>query len=246
MADYQYIGSELELFSAAMNWKEYWSSKIKPYLKGSIVEVGAGIGANTLLLSSGAEGKWICLEPDLELLNELKQRTNALSHRSNLELFCGTLDALPAGQRYDSILYIDVMEHIEDDSGEANRAASRLSPGGHLIVLSPAHQYLFSPFDAAIGHCRRYNKSTLRRIQPKGLQEVAMFYLDSAGMLLSAANRILLQQSMPTRQQLSVWDRYIVPLSRRLDPLFGNRIGKTIVGVWRKEENAQQTFEPGP
>jgi len=139
-------------------------------------------------------------------------------------------------RQFDTILYIDVVEHIEKDREELKRAASHLRPGGHLIVLSPAHQRLFSPFDAAIGHFRRYNRAMLRAISPAGLLLERMRYLDSAGMILSAANMLLLRQSMPTAAQLRFWDLCIVPISRVLDKLLLYSIGKTVIAVWRRPE----------
>lgn len=73
-----------------------------------------------------------------------------------------TLAALPRDSRFDTILYIDVLEHIADDRAELVEAARRLNPGGYLVVLSPAHQWLFTAFDAAIGHVRRYTAKSLR------------------------------------------------------------------------------------
>ena len=66
---------------------------------------------------------------------------------------CAVLNRVraPADERFDTILYIDVLEHIDDDLGELARSATHLRPGGHLIVLAPAHQALYSPFDKAIG-----------------------------------------------------------------------------------------------
>jgi SAM-dependent methyltransferase len=146
---------------------------------------------------------------------------------------CGTLESLP-GQEFDTIIYIDVLEHISNDREELIHAGSHLRPGGHLIVLSPAHQRLFSPFDAAIGHFRRYNSAMLRAISPAGLRLERMRYLDCAGLILSAANMLLLRQSMPTRAQLRFWDHWVIPVSRILDKLFRYSIGKTIIAVWRK------------
>jgi 2-polyprenyl-3-methyl-5-hydroxy-6-metoxy-1,4-benzoquinol methylase len=140
-----------------------------------------------------------------------------------------------AGQQFDTIIYIDVLEHIENDKEELNRVAEHLRDGGHLIVLSPAHQLLFSPFDAAIGHFRRYNRAMLQKISPASLQLERMRYLDCAGMILSAANMLLLRQSMPTKTQLRFWDRWFIPVSMILDKLFLYSVGKTIVAVWRKE-----------
>ena len=146
---------------------------------------------------------------------------------------CGTLQSL-TGQLFDTIIYIDVLEHIENDSEELNRAASHLRPGGHLIVLSPAHQRLFSPFDAAIGHFRRYDRKMLQAISPAGLRLERMRYLDCAGLILSAANMLLLRQSMPTKAQLGFWDRWIVPVSRVFDKPFRYSLGKTIIAIWER------------
>ena len=137
-------------------------------------------------------------------------------------------------QQFDTIIYIDVLEHIENDRDELNQAASHLRQGGHLIVLSPAHQRLFSPFDAAIGHFRRYNRAMLRSVSPGSLRVELMKYLDSAGLILSAANMLFLRQSMPTKAQLHFWDHWVVPVSRVLDKLFMYSVGKTIIAVWRR------------
>jgi hypothetical protein len=131
-------------------------------------------------------------------------------------------------------LYIDVIEHIEDDRAELARAAGHLGSGGMLVVLCPAHNCLFSEFDRMIGHHRRYNTRMLRAIMPSGLKCVEMFYLDSVGMLLSFANRYLLRSSTPTPAQITLWDRVVIPCSRLLDPLLARRFGKTVVAIWEK------------
>jgi hypothetical protein len=93
---------------------------------------------------------------------------------------------------------------------------------------------LFTPFDAAIGHFRRYNRQMLRRISPSDLLLDRLFYLDSAGLVLSGANLLLLRQSMPTTSQLRVWDKFVIPISRVLDRFLFNSVGKSIVGVWQR------------
>jgi hypothetical protein len=136
---------------------------------------------------------------------------------------------------FDTIVYIDVLEHVEDDRRELENAASRLRAGGRLIVLSPAHQWLFSPLDTAFGHFRRYNRTTLCRVSPPSLRLDRLFYLDSVGLLLSSANLLLLRQSMPTKTQMHIWDGLTIPISRILDRCLANSVGKSIVGIWRRE-----------
>jgi hypothetical protein len=123
-----------------------------------------------------------------------------------------------------------------DDRKELEAAAALLRAGGRLIVLSPAHQRLFTTFDAAIGHFRRYNRPTLRRISPRSLRLEQLWYLDSAGRLLSVANRLFLPPSMPTRAQLRIWDDWVVPVSRILGTGCFGSVGKSIVGIWRREK----------
>jgi len=229
MSEFKYVGSELELFSAVHNWKSYWSTQIAPFIRGDVLEVGAGIGANTSYLSRGHEHRWVCVEPDPQLAEQLSANVG-----QNCEVACGTVQTLQ-GQKFDTVLYIDVLEHIEDDRKELEAAATILGTGGHVVVLAPAHQRLYTPFDKAIGHFRRYDRATLRRLSPDGLELRRMCYLDSAGLLLSGANRLFLRQSMPTKEQLRVWDSYVIPVSKVLDRCFCGRLGKSIIAVWRKQ-----------
>jgi protein-L-isoaspartate O-methyltransferase len=232
--DFHYVGSELDIFAEAQRWKAYWSRKIKPYIHGDAIEVGAGIGANTSLLSGMAGGRWMCLEPDQELCARLETTLKKAGNIRAHEIFCGTLESLDEREKFDTILYIDVLEHIEDDAAELRRAAARLKRGGRVIVLSPAHQFLYTPFDAAIGHFRRYDKASLRAVSPAALELEHIFYLDACGIAASAMNRMLLRQSMPTKSQLGTWDKWIIPVSRVVDPVLMHSVGKSIVGVWQR------------
>jgi SAM-dependent methyltransferase len=229
-APYEYVGNELELFEHAKRWKAYWRSRIQSSIRGDVLEVGAGLGSNTASLQTPEVRSWRCLEPDPALADVLRQATKTLS---GCTITTGTVESLSL-ERFDCILYIDVLEHIEEDRAELARAAALLRPGGGLIVLSPAHAFLFSPFDRAIGHYRRYNRRSLLACSPEQCTLTSLVYLDSVGMIASWANRMFLEQSMPTLRQIITWDRYIVPVSRVLDPIFAHRLGKSIVGIWTR------------
>jgi hypothetical protein len=232
MADYHYKGDELALFAHAHNWKDYWISQLAPFVKGDVLEVGAGIGSNTTKLRHLSMGQWLCLEPDELLLSEL-QGNVVTNISSPIEVVGGTVYTLPEDLLFDTALYIDVLEHITDDVAEIAAVAKHIRSSGHIIVLSPAHQLLYSPFDRAIGHHRRYNRASLLRCTPPNVQPILVCYLDSAGYFLSLANRILLNQSKPTLKQILLWDNYILPASRFIDPLLGFHFGKSILGVWQ-------------
>ena len=232
MNQFQYAGKELEAFAHAVNWKAYLRETMAPFITGDVLEVGAGIGATMRALRQGRERSWTCLEPDPAMADELRRQTSA--ERRPTAVVTGTLADLTPDAQFDTILYVDVLEHIDDDAGEVRRAAARLRGGGHLLVMSPAHQFLYSPFDAEIGHYRRYNAAGLKAMTPAGTSLVSLRYLDATGLLLSAANRLLLRSRMPTLAQVLTWDRRFVPISRRIDPLLGHAVGKSILAMWRR------------
>jgi SAM-dependent methyltransferase len=232
MDDFRYVGSELEIFAHAVNWKSYVRESLCQYARGDVLEVGAGIGAVTKLMNDGTPDRWVCLEPDKNLAERIKP--NLPEAIQNCEVVAGSLADLNANEIFDAILYMDVLEHIEDDKGEVRRAAAHLKPGGFLMVLAPAFPWLYTPFDAAIGHYRRYTERMLRAIVPGGLKEEKMQYLDAVGMLASAGNRMFLKSAHPKLEQIRFWDRFLVPVSRVVDPLVGHSFGRSVLAVWRK------------
>jgi SAM-dependent methyltransferase len=146
----------------------------------------------------------------------------------------GALADVDASESFDTVLYMDVLEHIEDDRAEMARAAAVLRPGGRLLVLCPAHQWLFSPFDHSIGHFRRYTERMFREITPPDLKLVRLVYLDTIGLLASLGNKLVLRRSMPNLAQITVSDRFMLPISRVADPLLGYTLGKSVLGIWCK------------
>ncbi len=240
--EFSYIGSELELFRHADNWKAYYGSILQPFLGMDVLEVGAGIGGTTAALCQDyAHASWTCLEPDGNFCSDIESLIDGKKLPAFCEVRVGTLAVLPHSQRYDTILYIDVLEHIEQDLAELENAARRLKPGGHLVVLAPAHQFLFSPFDQAVGHYRRYSRASLQALTPagQGLNITMNRYLDACGVCLSLANKFVLKKENPSKENIRLWDSYVVPLSRVIDPLLRYRLGKSVLTVWQKQNSSQ-------
>jgi len=230
-----YIGNELELFKHAHNWKQYYAKFVKQFLKGDVLEVGAGIGETTHSLCNGTQTSWVCVEPDAELSKEIEAKKKSGYLPSFLEIQTTTLEGIDPKRKFDAIIYIDVIEHIENDAAELLRASSFLKPGGKLIILVPAHNYLFSKFDASIGHYRRYNKKMLLNTVPNELKKYDLRYLDSLGLFASLANKWFLKQDYPELKQIKFWDNFMVPFSKIIDRIVFFSIGKTVIGVWQKQ-----------
>jgi len=235
MTAYRYQGTELDLFQHAVNWKRYYGAALAPHIAGAVLEVGAGIGGTAPFLVNSSVSSWTCLEPDTALASRLDARLAAEPLQTPTHVVCGTVASLQPDTQFDTALYIDVLEHIESDASELEQISGHIAPGGHLIVLAPAHNWLFSPFDRAVGHFRRYSKASLISVSPSSMRLVRVFYLDCVGMLASAANRALLRSPYPTRAQIRFWDSVLVRASRFLDPVTFNRVGKTVVAIWTRQ-----------
>jgi protein-L-isoaspartate O-methyltransferase len=233
---FAYVGTELELFARAVHWKRYVADLLAPHISGRVLEVGAGIGSNTGYLADVSTfTSWECLEPDRSQADVIREKIAAGQMPADCTVTVGTLADAPPDARYDAILYLDVLEHIRDDGAEVALAAAHLARNGRLIVLAPAHNWLFTPFDERIGHFRRYSRRSLAALTVPGLRIRSLRYADSVGMMASLANRLLLSASMPTDRQIQVWDQCMVPISRVSDRLLMGSLGKSVIAVWERD-----------
>ena len=222
---FRYSGRELPLMARATHWKSYVAALVRPHLGPSVLEVGAGIGSNIAYLRHPPVRAWTAVEPDAAQAAQIRA--------PGVRVLAGTIDVIGAAERFDTILYLDVLEHLADDAAELRRAAAHLAPGGRLVVLAPAHRWLTSPMDAAVGHYRRYSAGELRALTPPGCGLEVLVQIDSLGCLASLGNRLVLRQEQMTAWQLRLWDGVLVPLSRRLDRWLGFRCGRSLLAVWR-------------
>jgi len=233
---FTYVGTELALFARAVHWKRYVAELLAPHISGRVLEVGAGIGSNTGHLTGVSSfTSWECLEPDRSQADVIRENISTGQLPAGCTVSSGTLADVPRDARFDAILYLDVLEHIRDDRAEVASAAAHLDRNGRLIVLAPAHNWLFTPFDEQIGHYRRYCRRSLGALTVAGLKIKSLRYVDSVGMVASLANRLVLSASMPTDRQIQVWDQCMVPLSRVSDRLLMGSLGKSVIGVWERD-----------
>jgi SAM-dependent methyltransferase len=225
----RYPGSELPLFVRATNFHRYYLQLFGPRLRGRVLEVGAGMGTVTAaLLDHGITDLTVC-EPDRALAANLADRFGP-----RISIVSGGLADVPSSAgAFDAILYVDVLEHIDDDVGEVRAATARLADAGGLLIGGPAHGWLYSPFDAAIGHKRRYDRRMIHRLikASPGLRLEEFAYFDCLGILLSLANRWITRRAEPTARDIMLWDKRILPLSRPLDRCLAYRVGKSFVAV---------------
>lgn len=231
---FPYLSQELEIFENAIRWKKYFSSFFSPYVKGDVLEVGAGIGTSAIYLINKSVDTYTCMEPDNKQAALISEKIKAGILPGNCNVINGILNG-DIENKYNSIIYIDVLEHIEDDISELKKATAALKSGGSICILVPANPNDFSSFDKEIGHFRRYDKKMLQKIIPSNLEVIECKYFDICGALTSKVNKYILKQSYPNKKQILFWDRVLIPVSRIFDPLTKHKIGKSLLLVAKKK-----------
>ncbi len=227
----QYFGKDLEAMSFARNYHDWILSRLRPYIGAVVAEVGAGVGSFSQLLRETSLDRLDAFEPSSNMYPLLAETLQDEPRARALNDFFGRDD--PTSE-YDSILYVNVLEHIEDDAAELARARDALKPGGHLLVFVPALQWLYSDLDRQVGHFRRYRKKPLvKLVEAAGLDVITARYFDIAGILPWYVNFVLLKNSI-TSGGVSAYDRLVVPVMRVVEGILPVPIGKNVLLVARK------------
>lgn len=225
-----YPGSELGVLADAVNYPRWVVDEFRPYFGATVAEVGAGIGTiSKLILACGAT-RLLAFEPSTNLFQKLVEEMAK-------EPRCVPINDLFRPARAagcDSVAYVNVLEHIEDDAAELRLAYDSLRPGGHLLVFVPALSWLYSEFDRSIGHFRRYTKRGLRNVVAQaGFELVSVRYFDVAGIIPWYVNFVLLK-NQPNHGSVRLYDRLVVPVMRWAESLVAPPLGKNLLLVARK------------
>jgi hypothetical protein len=225
---YKYDGWELKFFDKSKNFRDYQLSLIKNYLKGYLAEVGPGNGIN--LVNYYKYPKKIDLyEPTKSLYLELKKKFL----KSKKIKFYNKI--LGGKKKYDTIVYLDVIEHIKKDKKEILTALRLLKKGGNLVISVPAFSHLYSNFDKDVGHFRRYSKNNFKKIlEDISLQKVNFIYYDSIGYLLSLLSKIFTSNYKNNfEKKIKLWDS-IIWLSKIIDFIIFRLFGKSLLIIIKK------------
>jgi glycosyltransferase involved in cell wall biosynthesis len=207
----------LDAFASAPNFNRWMADTIQPYIGKRVLEIGSGMGNLTRLLLAGRK-RYVATDIDREHLERLKSR---LSERPRLET--AVLNAAdPRGQeefagQMDTVVCLNVLEHIEDDLGALRNIREMLEPGGRAVVLVPEGQSIYNSLDEELGHCRRYSEDQLRqRMTEAGFDVEAILRFNRASRPGWWLNGTILKRRTISRAQLKNFDR-LVWLWRRID-----------------------------
>ena len=228
---------ELETLASAHRFFEWIVQEFGTAIGQRVVEVGAGLGTVSRTISRLHPGSEVlALEPAANVFPRLVERladdaqVTARHCTSSEFLESGTDLPAGAGHRFDTVVYVNVLEHIEDDVAELRVGARLLERGGKLCVFVPAMPSLYSRIDAKSGHYRRYTKRTLRHaLERAGFVVDRIDYFDVVSALpYWIVYRLLRVENLGSGSN-TLFDRVLVPLSRAIQkvlrhPPFGKNL----------------------
>ncbi|MCC7301073.1 MAG: class I SAM-dependent methyltransferase [Bacteroidia bacterium] len=228
----------LRAIEHAVKFNAWMFSSIRPYIRGSVLEIGSGIGnISTEVMKAGFSLTMSDIRENYCEFLRRKFSGAALSggvirmdlvhpefEKEYAELFGS----------FDTVFALNVVEHIKEDYLALRNASTLLKPGGNLVILVPAYQWLYNRFDKELYHFRRYNRTKLKQIfLSAGMEVLQSFYFNAAGIpgwWLSGS--VMKNRIIPARQ-MKLFNT-MVPLFRVLDAALGKRAGLSVVCIGKK------------
>ncbi|MCX6633205.1 MAG: glycosyltransferase [Candidatus Solibacter sp.] len=210
----------LDSLAGTKRFNRWMADTVRPWLGTRVLELGAGIGNMTQHLSRGRK---IYVASDINEEHMARSRVR-FRGRPNLAVrkcdLCDSEDFKPLLGQFDSVVCLNVVEHVEDDLAALKNIRSALKPGGCAIILVPQDQKAYGTLDEVLGHYRRYSEAQLRaRMEDAGFVVERMLHFNRASRPGWRFNGQLLKRRSFSRFQLKVFDT-LVPLWRRIDHLF--------------------------
>jgi SAM-dependent methyltransferase len=227
----QYPGKELEAMAFAENYHRWIIDEFEPYLGDSVAEVGAGIGSVSKLLLAKPIRRLVAFEPSHNMYPVLERELRPEERAKAINDF---FSPRYTQEGFDSVVYINVLEHIQEDRTELANALEALKSKGHLLLFVPALTWLYSDLDKQMGHFRRYGKNALGRLVGEaGFSLVRARYFDLVGIIPWYVNFVLLQRSF-TKGSVFLYDKFVVPTMRQIEGVVPPPFGKNVLLIGKK------------
>ena len=224
----------LQRFSKANRFNEWMFQTLSPYLKGDVLEIGSGIGnlsdfflKQHIRLTASEINSYYC-----EILSKrfLGHPCLAEVRQLNIEWDnqSGILNDL-AG-RFDTVVALNVIEHIRDHDLAIQNCRLLLKKGGTLVVLVPSYPILYNSLDKALAHYRRYTGKSLQAVLEKnGLRVIKKMHFNLGGVFGWALAGLMRKKILPEGQLR--WYNRLVPLWRTMDNIFFHSIGLSVIQI---------------
>jgi SAM-dependent methyltransferase len=231
------IGAETysSALADARNYMDWLVSQFNIYLHGHILEIGIGHGSYCALLCE--YGDYLGIDVDEMSVARATARFPGVAFAQ-----CDILDleklASLVPNDVDAVVGINVLEHIEEDEKALANLIRVIKPGGHLLLSVPALMMLYNELDRLAGHCRRYSTGRLRQaLRAQPIEILRLNYINPIGGLGWWFNSLTHPTSLNStgvNSQIKIFDRYVIPISKALDPLFRPFFGQSVICIARR------------
>ena len=228
--------ANLEIISASSRFNEWMYKRIKTGLRekmGNILEVGSGLGtiSEKLIRDMGPSSHITLTDISVRYVQLLSIKYSSFKNVSvsRMDLNTGEDYSKIGYEKYDSIIAINVLEHVRDDQLALREIYKMLKTGGILVILVPCNKFLYNVIDKGLGHFRRYTKKELcSKINETSFTILCMHYFNTVGMVGWYLNGNLLKKAAisPTA---SKWFDRIVPLLDCFDRVTSNITGLSLI-----------------
>ena len=227
----------LETIAKADRFNSWLFSNVQPYLNGSILEIGSGIGnISEHILNQHSETSLSDTDPEyVRLLEQRFERHPQLKGIFQIDLENSPLNQGLANLEgaFDTVISINVLEHIENDSQAIEYMKFFLKPGGTLIILTPAYPSLLSKLDKALGHFRRYShKKISDLVKKQGMSIRRLFHFNSIGVIAWTYGKVLNLRTIP-KQEMKLFNK-LVPIGKFFDRMLFQKAGLSIIIIAEK------------
>ena len=231
--DFSYASNELDAVAYATNYYNWILDSFAPFLGRRIIEAGAGIGTVSEMILSRADPRALLLvEPAANNASILDTRFSA---DSRVQVIHGYLEEIEHSWKADTVVAVNVMEHIRADGEFVRAAYSVLDRDGSLLLLVPAVPAIYGSLDRAFEHYRRYTRRGLATLlQDNGFRIASIRYMNALGVLAWMLSGKVLKRKTLGRKQVQFYDRAIIPVLRRVESIIPPPIGQSLIVVARK------------
>lgn len=230
----QYFGKDLEAMAFARNYHQWIADEFTPYLGESVAEIGAGTGNFSDFLLRAGVRQLSAFEPSTNMYPLLVEK---FADDERVDTFDEMFEAASSRfqNKFDAVVYVNVLEHIENDTLALSHAFNTLKPNGRLLVFVPALQFLYSELDRKVGHFRRYDKQGLLDVvRRSGFQVDHIRYFDILGIIPWYVAFTLLKKTT-TASNVSIYDSLAVPMMRRIERLVRPPVGKNLLLIAHRQ-----------
>lgn len=225
---------ELNKMSLAIKYNNWILSSISPFIGKSILEIGAGIGTYTENLAErgtvyATDFAVNCVDT---LRDRFKNRSNIVI--DNLDITVPSDKSTWDSRKIDTVICLNVIEHIEDDTNALRNMASLTTRGAHIIVMVPAFQFAFGTIDRLDGHYRRYSRALLKaRFIAAGIKPVRIRYFNSVGLLAWYYTNKIVKNSETSIAKVKIYDNYFVPSLNMIESILPPPFGQSLIAIGR-------------